>query len=134
MASESEGGGERKLNSGWAECCSELGGASSLRAPKLSSFSVIVSMADIWEEGGDGQKIIQRLHFLILFSSCEPESGWFAILHAIPKLLFLLRELRIEERRMKWTVLMTYKEPWARICPSQKPSYRPTPPLLDYIY
>lgn len=52
MASEREGGGERKLNSGWAECCSELGGASSFKAPKLSSFSAMFSMADIWDEGG----------------------------------------------------------------------------------
>jgi hypothetical protein len=47
MASEREGGGERKLKSGWAECCNEVGGASSLREPKLSSFSVMFSMADI---------------------------------------------------------------------------------------
>lgn len=58
MASESDGGGERKLNSGCVECCSELGGPSSFRAPKLSSFSVMFSMADIcvWKSGGDGRR------------------------------------------------------------------------------
>lgn len=45
-----------------------------------------------------------EITFPYLFSSCEPGNVWFAILHAIPKLLFLLRELKVEERRMKWTV------------------------------
>lgn len=55
MASEREGGGERKLNSGWAECCSELGGASSFSAPKPSSLSVMFSIADIWGWKSDGE-------------------------------------------------------------------------------
>lgn len=54
MGSESVGGGDRKLKGWWGRGCRELP-ESAFRAAKLSSFSVMVSMADIcWHESGRG--------------------------------------------------------------------------------
>lgn len=45
MGSESVGGGDRKLKGWWGRGCREPP-ASAFKAAKLSSFSVMVSMAD----------------------------------------------------------------------------------------
>lgn len=49
MGSDNVGGGDRKLKGWWGRGCRALP-ASAFMAAKLSSFSVMVSMADIWRE------------------------------------------------------------------------------------
>lgn len=49
MGSESVGGGERKLKGWWGRGCRDEP-ESAFMAAKLSSFSVIVSMADICKD------------------------------------------------------------------------------------
>lgn len=51
MGSDSVGGGDRKLKGWWGRGCRELP-ESAFMAAKLSSFSVIVSMADICKQKG----------------------------------------------------------------------------------
>lgn len=54
MGSESVGGGDRKLKGWWGRGCREPP-ESAFMAAKPSSFSVMVSMADIcWHERGEG--------------------------------------------------------------------------------
>lgn len=53
MGSDSVGGGDRKLKGWWGRGCREPPG-SAFMAAKLSSFSVIVSMADICGQSGGG--------------------------------------------------------------------------------